>query len=71
MAARKKPARKRSGPALTRQRHRERGEEQLAVWLPADLLAAVDALAERQGMSRTKLVGLLLMRAVVSVEDLG
>lgn len=57
-------AKRTSGPALTRQRHRERGEEQLAVWLPADLVAAVQAMARRQGTSTTQLVGLLLMRAV-------
>ena len=66
MATRKTKAagKRQSGPALTRQRHRERGEEQLAVWLPADLVAAVREMADRQGTSTTQLVGLLLMRAV-------
>lgn len=62
--AKQKPKARTSGPALTRQRHRERGEEQLAVWLPADLVTAVGKMAARAGLSRTELVGLLLMRAV-------
>lgn len=55
MPAKKTKART-SGPALTHADHLARGEKRLAVWLPAETLALLDAECERSGFSRPELV---------------
>lgn len=59
----KRPKPKASGRSLTTAERRA-GDEQatkLQVWLPASLVDALDALAEREKSTRTKLTRLALM----------
>ena len=63
MGTKKKP--KAPGRSLSRAERKANGQRQLAIWLPADMLDAVDRLAEREGVSRTELVGASLMAALV------
>lgn len=62
----------RSGPSLTAARRRANGLELLAgLWLPAPLVAALDAACKRVGATRTALVAEALTRELARLARQG
>lgn len=62
MTASKRPAKSRSGPSQTAAERQERGLRLLAgIWLPREIVEALDAECERVGHSRTRVLGEAIM----------
>jgi hypothetical protein len=64
--------RARSGRSLTDAERRANGQQSIKVWLPAELVEALDAEAKRVGRSRTQVLGeAIIARCARGLADRG